>query len=213
MNGITFFIQGLKEPDYVLLFMYTYGRENRMGEIQTRVVSGNTIQFKYPEVAHHHYKYRGSVDNNKSRRMNPLAIEEQFKTSRWPIRVFQFVIAVTEVNCNFLNHSFFRQELEEQLSFRFHLSQELINNPYINEDDNCAKRRRRESPGRVHKIVTLAPYRTMKNGKITKVKTKYTQLQCSCHLKKECEHIVSALQASFDVMNVFKLTFLITVSK
>jgi len=77
----------MKEPDYCLLFMTRYGSENQQGKEQSRadeegVVS--QVRFKYPEVCYNHYAYRDSVDNHNGRRMYPIALEEQWKTQRWP---------------------------------------------------------------------------------------------------------------------------------
>ena len=86
MNGVSFYICGMKEPDYVLLFMTTYGTGERLGQLQKRKHKGTSYQFQYPEVCHMHYSNRDSVDNHNSRRMSPIAIEEQLKTTRWPMR-------------------------------------------------------------------------------------------------------------------------------
>ena len=62
--------------------------------------------------------------------MHPIAIEEQWRTQRWPNRIFQFLLGVTEVNFNFLIASYFGSELKEQVPFRYKLGNELVNNPY-----------------------------------------------------------------------------------
>ena len=71
-DDVDFHVVGLKEPDYVLMFMTTYGSINRLGRDQIRRVNGETYTFKYPEVCYMHYTYRDSVDNDN-------AIAEDFK--------------------------------------------------------------------------------------------------------------------------------------
>lgn len=95
LDGVPFYIYGMKEPDYVLLFMTTFGSTARMGKTQTRQWKAHpnaiqAIKFKYPEVCNLHYEKRGYVDENNARRMDPIAVEEQCKTHRWENRVFPF---------------------------------------------------------------------------------------------------------------------------
>ena len=95
LDGVPFYVYGMKEPDYILLFMTTFGSTARMGKIQARQWKDptnvtRTVKFKYPEVCNLHYEKRGSVDENNARRMDPIAVEEQCKTHRLEKRVFQF---------------------------------------------------------------------------------------------------------------------------
>ena len=51
----------LKEPDYYIVIMSTFS-ELTMLEGQKekrRVVNGDVVKFKYPEVVSDHYRYRG----------------------------------------------------------------------------------------------------------------------------------------------------------
>ena len=130
MDGVTFHVMGMKEPDYVLLFMSTYGSSVRVG----RTLKRGAFTFKYPEVAYMHYTHRDSVDNHNSRRMYPIALEEEIGTSRWAFLVFTFLLAVTDVNVNLLNAGVFGGELEDQVNHRFNLADELIKNPYIGHE-------------------------------------------------------------------------------
>ena len=138
------------------------------------------VTFKYPEVCANHYAYRDSVDNHNSRRMYPIAIEEQWRTQRWPNRVFQFLLGVTEVNCNLLSASYFGSELKEQVAFRYELGDELINNPYGTAQET--RKRRREVTGidRNHSLMSLPPFKTFTKMRMRDCKTRYIQLRCSC---------------------------------
>ena len=59
------------------------------------------------------------------------------KTFRWPIREFQFILAVTEANMNYALHHICDVKLEEQINFRYKLGSKMIYNEYIeNETGN-----------------------------------------------------------------------------
>jgi hypothetical protein len=170
LDNVDYYIYGKKEPDYVLLFMTTYGCENRMGLDQSQIfddggVKGK-IKFKYPEVCHNHYQHRDSVDNHNGHRMFPIVIEEQWKTTRWPNREFQFLLAVTEVSCNLINNYCFDDMLYEQIDFWYELGAEKINNPYIivGESPNTRKKRNEVIPN--HELISLPPFMTFRGREI-----------------------------------------------
>ena len=130
LGGHEFYLYCMKEPDYTSMFMTTYGTAERVGVEQVRVVkegnSSETFRFQYPEVLHMHYSFRDAVDNHNGRRMFPVAIEEEMKTTRWPFRVFQFLLGITEVNCHNALHYFQQEQEMSQIDFRDALSDELI---------------------------------------------------------------------------------------
>ena len=67
----------MKESDYVMMIMSTYGTIEQVGEMKHRTLADNTrISFKYPEVFFNHYKYRHCVDDNNNRRQSPISIEK-----------------------------------------------------------------------------------------------------------------------------------------
>lgn len=182
IEGTEFHVYGMKEPDYVLFFMTTYGTGNWVGVDQIRKIANRQVMFKYPKVCHNHYKYCDSVNNHNARRMYPIALEEQWKTSRWPNWVFQFLLAVTEVNCNLVNHHIFEEEPMEQIEFRFSLAEEMIDNPYVGQASPWRKKRAQDDAIN-HQLVSLPPYCTFNSLAICQCKTQYNQLQCSCNLK------------------------------
>jgi len=97
-----FSIMALKEPDYIMSIMTTYGSLHRMGKENKRVywVNGNqhSTTFQYPEVIANHFTYHDLVDASNWDHMFPIAFEEIWKTTHWPTCVLQFILAVTEVN-------------------------------------------------------------------------------------------------------------------
>ena len=101
LDNVKFHIVGMKEPDYVMMIMTTYGTLGEFGEEKKHyMVNGvkHVTMFRYPEVVHNHYHYWDVIDNHNSYRMHPLSMEETWMTMCWPNRVFCFLLAITMVN-------------------------------------------------------------------------------------------------------------------
>ena len=102
---------------------------------------------------------------------------------RWANRVFQYLLATTDVNTNFARSYFFEEELEEQVDFRFNLGEELINNPYTQDKKGDKKKGRAKKAGekiKGHDMVSLPAHKTFKGSRLVPCKTAYIQLYCSC---------------------------------
>jgi hypothetical protein len=137
-----------KEPDYVMSIMSTYGTVNEEGGLKKRIFTdadGNeqVRTFRYTEVFHNHYQYRHVVDDNNNSRMEPLSIEETWKISYWPNRVFAFVLGVTGVNTQRAYEYFGRHAKQGNLEFRRELAWELIYNPEVPVEEKRRKSRER----------------------------------------------------------------------
>jgi hypothetical protein len=61
----------------------------------------------------------------------PLSIEETWKTSNWPNRVFAFVLGVTGVNRQQAYEHFGGHAKQGNLEFRRELAWEMIYNPEV----------------------------------------------------------------------------------
>ena len=73
--------------------------------------NGETINIKYTEGIANHFDFRGAIDFHNSKRhdcgtKHGLSIEETWRTTNWALRVFAFIIAITEVD-TFLAMRFF----------------------------------------------------------------------------------------------------------
>ena len=70
MDGIKFHLVGMKEPDYAMMFMTTYGTLGEVANVKKWHYLENGVKcvktFQYPEVVHNHYKYRDVIDNHNS---------------------------------------------------------------------------------------------------------------------------------------------------
>ena len=94
LDGVPFHLYAMKEPDYTMMIMSTYGTLNKFGEEKKRHYTVDRVKkvstFFYPEVVHNHYKYQDMIDNHNLARMHPMSMEETWMTSHWLNRVFCF---------------------------------------------------------------------------------------------------------------------------
>ena len=135
LDGMPFYIFGMKEADYVMQIMSTYGTLATMGEEKHHhvMVSGTkqVITSKYPEVAHNHYQYRDVIDNHNSQWMHPISMEETWMTTCWPNHIFCFLLAVTMVNVQNAGVYFCSFPKVDSLTARKLIAQQLIENRYL----------------------------------------------------------------------------------
>ena len=135
LDGMPFYIFGMKESDYVKQIMSTYGMLATMGEEKHHhvMVSGTkqVVTFKYPEVVHKHYQYRDVIDNHNLQRMHPISMEETWMTTHWPNCVFCFLLAVTMVNVQNAGVYFCSFPKVDSLTAHKLIAQQLIENRYL----------------------------------------------------------------------------------
>ena len=185
LDGVPFYIHAMKEPDYVMMLMATYGSIDRTGETKSRRLdNGDHISFRYPEVVHNHYKYRDAVDAHNARRQHPIALEESWTTDRWPNRVFSYLLATTEVNANLAEAAFGSTEKPmPQLRFRRQLVRDLINNPYRSVELSLGEKSRKSS--RVacmeeHDLIKIPRFHKFSGTRIVRAKSPYPTRECDC---------------------------------
>ena len=102
LDGLRFYLYGMKEPDYIMQIMSTYRTLHEKGPEKKRhfTINGEKVvkTFHYAEIIHNHYAYRDMIDNHNSERVHPISMEETWMTTHWPNHVFCFLLAVTVVN-------------------------------------------------------------------------------------------------------------------
>ena len=135
LDGIKFHLVEMKEPDYVMMFMTTYGTLGEVGDVKKRHYLEKGVKcvktFQYPEVVHNHYKYCDVIDNHHSFQMHPISMEETWMTMWWPNRVFCFLLAVTMVNVQNAATYFLNKPKIDSLQSRRLIAKALINNEYL----------------------------------------------------------------------------------
>jgi len=184
MNDIPFHIFGMKEPDYVMNLMSTYGTNVQVSDHTTKRDYVNSerkkvsITFNYPEVVSNHFKYRHSVDDHNAKRHAPICLEHVWATKYWHHRPFSFLLAVTEVNVNLAEAYFVRLNAPRpQLEFRKLIAKDLINNEYLKQEMTTQEIRKskRKQALTAHCLQSLPPYKRFVGTKIRKSKSKYPQ--------------------------------------
>jgi Transposase IS4 len=133
LGGVPFKVFVLKEEDYSMKLMATYGARTEVdgGATQRSITTWSgekaTVTFKYMEPFFNHFKYRHQVDDHNNMRHSPISLEESLSTKDWKIRVFSFILAIVEVNarlafCRWISTN----KSVTQLEFRRLLAKELL---------------------------------------------------------------------------------------
>ncbi|KAL7571289.1 hypothetical protein ACA910_008942 [Epithemia clementina (nom. ined.)] len=189
MDEVKFHVYAMKEPDYVMSLMSTYGTNQRKGKVTRREWIENRqkqqTSFQYPEVVGNHFLFRHSVDDHNNKRHSPISIEETWGTKWWPNRVFAFLLAVTEINVSLAATFFFGQLQLGQIAFRKKLARALIFNEYFDDESDIspdAKRRRTRDRG--HNLSTLPRGRKFSGVRIVKSASDYPQHKCTSCTKR-----------------------------
>ncbi len=116
--------------------------------------------------------------------MYPIALEETWKTMRWPCSVFQFLIALTEVNMHRAAARICKTVREDisQQEFCKALAKELIHNKYLSQDEQQQYSLWSINPqNRGHQYMSLPSFHTIsKDGVLTRCKTEWIQRTCVC---------------------------------
>ena len=149
MDEVPFHVYAMKEPDYVMSPMSTYGMNLRNGKEQKRK------KFQYPEVVGNHFMYCHSVDDHNNKRHSPMSLEVIWATKFWPNHVFAFLLGVTKVNVNLAATYFCGQEPTGQIEFRKLLAKTSIYNTYYDENNDKTLDKERKHRESGHCLVTL----------------------------------------------------------
>jgi hypothetical protein len=141
MDGQTYNLWGMKEPDYVMRMMATGGAlladESCRSTTRKWVEDGVETfkEFVYKRPFDWHFRFRHAVDDHNNLWHALPSIEDTWLTQRWECRVFAFILAVSEVNA-FLVLRYFvygndKNEAPTLLAFRRRLAWQLIQNEWL----------------------------------------------------------------------------------
>ena len=184
MDEVPFHVYAMKEPDYVMSLMSTYGTNLRSGKETCREWvdsdgTKKTTKFNYSEVVGNHFLYRHSVDDHNNKRHSPISLEVVWGTKYWPNRVFSFLLAVTEVNVNQAAQYFGGMNQVGQIEFRKLLAKTLIFNSYYDDktDNTPEKKRKQRDSG--HGLITLPKGEIFFGTQIVAANSEYPQHKCN----------------------------------
>eukprot|EP00804_Cyclotella_cryptica_P029088 CCRYP_005269-RA/>CCRYP_005269-RA protein AED:0.29 eAED:0.29 QI:0/-1/0/1/-1/0/1/0/216 len=154
----------MKEPDYTMKIMGTAsGLFVTDDKAHTRKWTEDgitkTASFPYREPFSLHFTYRHVVDDHNNLRHAVPSIEETWVTTRWALRVLQFLLAVTEVNMYLCMRYFVWDGNEKMtlLEFRRNLAWDLINNPDIVVKEEPMRRSKRHRDEVSDHVMLTAP--------------------------------------------------------
>ena len=78
LNGVKFHVRCIKEPDYFISIMTTYGTTELMGNARRCTYEIDDVKRRknivYPEVVYNHFQFSDAVDANNGIQMFPLAL-------------------------------------------------------------------------------------------------------------------------------------------
>jgi hypothetical protein len=190
LDGINFGVFAMKEPDYVMSLMATYGTDEAVQEsaaVRTTINDDGESRlhfFKYTELFHNHFKFRNAVDLHNQLRHQPISVEDTWATMRWSNRVFAFLLAITEVNVKMAMEHFGRSEKRPMLTTRRLIAEALINNHNI-EQERTGRTIMNLRPVLVrHTLMTVDQFRRWNGRKFVKSKTRFPQRRCGGCKKK-----------------------------
>jgi hypothetical protein len=163
LDGVKYFLWGLKEPSYVMKMMATGGPliANETCKDQRRRFNEGGVEvsrtFQFPLPYDWHYRFRHAVDDHNNVRHSLPLVEGTIITTRWEMRVFSFLLAVSEVNA-FLTYRFFcKPDIMPTLQeFRHKVAWQLIKNRWIMEQDAGEQ----QEACAIHQLMKAPPHAT-----------------------------------------------------
>lgn len=149
LDVVRYNIWAMKDAGYMTESMGTASRLFYTNDhLHSRMLDGGqTVQFKYTEPYNLHFKYLHLIDDHNNKRHAVSLIEGSLDTQRWAMLVFQFMLAVSEVNLYLANKAFAwsGEELMKLLAFRHQLAWAFILNPHLKnalEKERCSMHNR-----------------------------------------------------------------------
>ena len=189
LDGVPFDLFTLKEPDYSMKIMSTYGglivpdKQRLSKRIWQEEGEFKSTTFQYTEPFANHFNFRHAVDDHNNLRHGLPSIESTIITHNWSLRVFTFLLAVTEVNifkafCYFVWSD--DQIPSSLVKFRRKLANAFLNNDYLKFEVPRGAKSTRKKRKIEHSLVT-APCHASKfvGGRWQKKsRAKYQQFVC-----------------------------------
>ncbi len=142
-DGKKYFFWGVTEPDYITKMMATGGElfsGNGCPEVsRTWKSEDETVWdvFCYTNPYHWNFKYLHVVDDHNNLHHAMPSLEDTWRTEHWPVKVFTFLLAVTEINI-YLALKYFvweKSDVPKLLDFQHTLGWELIYNPMLVDEE------------------------------------------------------------------------------
>lgn len=152
LDGLKFHVFNMKETEFNMKMMTMYGDlDVPDGQETTRryFKGGDGIQqkseFKYTIIFSNHFLFRHTIDNHNNLWHYSPSAEETWVTQRWPVRIFTFLLSITEVN-SYLAFKYFVWGKTIPTLHQFHRKHalEIIMNEYIGNEEALSPKRKRK---------------------------------------------------------------------
>ena len=103
---VPYYLFCMKDVDYTMKIMSTFGKLDTISQDRKKTArtvnptetTNGIVEFQYTQPFAYHFDFRHCVDDNNHLRHIRPSFEETWITHRWVLRVFAFLLALTEVN-------------------------------------------------------------------------------------------------------------------
>lgn len=178
MLGERFGVYCMKEEDYVMSLMSTYGTLERGRATRRKLNDGSTANFSYVETHQNHFDNRHQVDDFNNRRHNPISVEETWRTQCWEHRVFAHLFACSEQNAHLAYEYFGQNPKKTVLEFRKELAKAMIYNDFDDKNGGATTRNLARAVSSAHALCKVPLYQKWDGEKFVDIGTKYPQWRC-----------------------------------
>lgn len=114
-----------RDTKHLVQLLTTYGTSDLIGKTRTRYHPDTNarMSFQYTDAANDYFFARGAVDRNNKLRQGGLSLEQGWQTTKWHIRMFAFLVGVSESNAKLAAAHFRDDDKDVSVSlFDFRLS-------------------------------------------------------------------------------------------
>ena len=125
MNGVSYDIFCMNEPNYIMKITSTYDglivKDGKRESKRQYEKDGEMVQkvFQYFEPFSKNFDFRHCIDDHNNLRHQIPEIEASWTTHRWMCIAFAFILGVVEVNC-FLVFNYFVWDGNERIARRLY---------------------------------------------------------------------------------------------
>ena len=120
-----------RDTKHLVQLLTTYGTSDLAGAVRYRYHPDTNAKmtFQYSDAVNDYFIARGGVDRNNNLRQGGLSVEQGWQTTKWHIRMFAFLVGVSESNAK-LAADHFRDvddaEVVSLFAFRLSVAQHIL---------------------------------------------------------------------------------------
>jgi hypothetical protein len=120
-----------RDTQHLVQLLSSYGTAESKGSVKSRYHPDTNVKmtFRYSDAASDYFQARSAVDENNKVRQGGLSFEQGWQTRKWHIRMFAFLVGVSETNAKFAAQYFRDQEEDDKsslLQFRLNVAEHIL---------------------------------------------------------------------------------------